>query len=67
MLSCLVRDSCVHWAIDQHIDYGVWGGRSETPRSPCGGAPPRRPSNQLAHLTPDDPHPHLQNADELTP
>lgn len=29
---CSVRDDCLQWAMDQHIDHGVWGGLSEDQR-----------------------------------
>ncbi len=30
--SCEVADQCLEYALENHIDHGVWGGRSERER-----------------------------------
>jgi len=30
--SCPVAEQCLNYALDQHIDHGVWGGKSERER-----------------------------------
>jgi WhiB family redox-sensing transcriptional regulator len=30
--SCIVRQQCLHWAIETNQDIGVWGGLSEDER-----------------------------------
>ena len=29
---CPVRDACLEWALESHVDHGVWGGLSEEER-----------------------------------
>jgi WhiB family redox-sensing transcriptional regulator len=29
---CTVQDQCLEYALENHIDHGVWGGRSERER-----------------------------------
>lgn len=29
---CEVRETCLQWALDNHVSHGVWGGRSEDER-----------------------------------
>jgi WhiB family redox-sensing transcriptional regulator len=57
---CGVQDQCLHYALESHQNYGVWGGTSEEervrmaerpascrPANAANAANPRRPSRRL--------------------
>ncbi len=52
---CGVRDQCLHYALESHQSYGVWGGTSEEERGHM--SPPKPADQRLADHKPADQRP----------